>query len=100
MALQGQEPPRWWSELADIHLHGMRPELKRTMIRLYRGLSRPEIADHEGVEPSTVKGWIGTATAEIASHLSGKHPNPGELRGGWTVVHIACCLGDELQACA
>jgi hypothetical protein len=74
--------------------------MKRTLILLFRGVSRAEIAKREGVEESTIKGWVATATAEIASHLEHKHPNPGELHGGWVVVHINCCLGDELAACA
>ena len=98
MAAQALESARWFAELAAIHLPGMRPEYKRTLLLLARCKTRDAIAAREGVEPATVKRWVETATAEIASHLSAERANPGELRGAWVVCHLACCLAVELEA--
>jgi hypothetical protein len=100
MAVQGHESVRWFEELGKVHLPGMKPEVQRTLLHLARGLSRGDIAREEGVEVPTVKRWIETATAEIASHLTLPHQSTGELRGGWVVCHLYCCLAGEMAATA
>ena len=88
----------WFVALGSNHRPGMRPEVRRTLLRLTAGATRSEIAAEEGVEQPTVKRWIDTATAEIASTLPAEHPGRGELRGAWVVAHLSCCLTVELGA--
>jgi hypothetical protein len=74
--------------------------LKRGLIALAQGRSRQDIAAQEGVEPATIKRWIETATAEIASSLSEDRGSFGELRGAWVILHQHCCLEAEMEASA
>ena len=101
MAAQGNgESKGWIAELTDLHLKGMKPEFQRTLIFLFRGLSRADIATREGVQESTVKSWVLMATAEISARLAQPHPNTAELRGGWVILHRTCCLEAAWKACA
>ena len=101
MAMQAcDEKKRWFAELEDAHLGQMRPELQRTLLWLARGKPRQFIAEREGVQEATLKGWIGTATSEIAAQLVEPHANGGELRGAWVLDHLVCCLKEQLEACA
>lgn len=93
MAVEGQQP--WMAEIIAAHLPGMKPEIKRTFVRLAAGTPREDIAKSENVDPSTVKRWIDTGTAEIASRLTTAHAARGELRGIWIGAHQPFCLADR-----
>lgn len=84
--------------LSSLHLPGMAPELKRTLVYLAQGTPRKEIARREGVSVHTVRAWVGQATAEIQSRLQEKHPNAGELRGAWVFANLGCCLREESRS--
>jgi hypothetical protein len=96
MAAQGNgRDEGWLGELANLHLKGMKPELKRTLVLLARGMARKDIANREGVQLPTLKSWISIATSEITSRLEADHVNPAELRGAWVIAHAQCCVAAE-----
>lgn len=96
MAIQGQQP--WMTEIIAAHLPGMKPEIKRALVGLARGVSRAELARREVVSPDTIKDWIQVGTELIGSHLTTEHANHAELRGLWVAFHCLCCLKDEVAA--
>jgi hypothetical protein len=97
--IQQPEPPAWLKELAEAHLPGMQPHVKRTLLGVVRGLGRSTLAMRESVTEATIKRWIDGATEQILSRLTAPRTSHGELRGAWVALHWSCCgLGDGAAA--